>query len=97
VLPLEKKETWVVAATFLTPPHNFDQSDHTGPSLRHHGSIFMDRFGYDAAYSSEMSRRHRWSRATAWDRVCVEFYLQKAENSRVNDTADLGREEYHGD
>jgi hypothetical protein len=33
----------------------------------------------------------------AWDRVCVEFYLQKAENSRVNDTADLGREEYHGD
>ena len=28
---------------------------------------------------------------------CVESYLQKAENSRVNDTADLGREEYHGD
>jgi hypothetical protein len=23
----------------------------------------------------------------SWDRVCVEFYLQKAENSRVNDTA----------
>jgi hypothetical protein len=48
-LPLENKgNRWVVVATFLTPPLNFDQSDHTQRSLRHHGLIFVDQFGYDA-------------------------------------------------
>ena len=45
--------------TFLTPPLNFDQSDHTQPSLRHHGSISIAWLGYDAANSGEMSRRRR--------------------------------------
>jgi hypothetical protein len=57
-LPLENKgNRWVVVATFLTPALNFDQSDHTRPTLRHHGSIFIACFGYDAAISGEMSRR----------------------------------------
>ena len=55
---------WAVEMTFLTPPLDFDQSGHTQPSPRHHGSIYVDRFGYDAANSGEMSRRRRWSRAT---------------------------------
>jgi len=48
---------WVVVATFLTPPLDFYQINHTEPSLRHHGSIFIACFGYDAAISGEMSRR----------------------------------------
>jgi hypothetical protein len=47
-------------ATFLTPPLKFDQADHTQPSLRHHGSILVACFGYDAAISGKMIRRpHR--------------------------------------
>jgi hypothetical protein len=46
---------WAVEMTFLTPPLNFDQSGHTQPSPRHHGSIYVDRFGYDAASSGEMN------------------------------------------
>jgi hypothetical protein len=45
--------------TFLTPPLDFDQSGHTQPSLRHNGSIYFDRFGYDAANRGEMSHRRR--------------------------------------
>jgi hypothetical protein len=48
---------WVVAATFLTPPLKFDHSDHTRPSLSHHGSIIVACFGQDAANGGEMSRR----------------------------------------
>jgi hypothetical protein len=54
----KKGNRWVVVATFLTPPLNFDQSDHTRPPLRHYGSIFISCFGYDAAISGEMIRRH---------------------------------------
>ena len=43
----------MVAATFLIPPLDFDRTDHTGPSLRHHGSIFIVRFRHAAANSSE--------------------------------------------
>ena len=50
---------WVVAATFLTPPLDFYQINHTEPSLRHHGSISIAWLGYDAANSGEMSRRRR--------------------------------------
>jgi hypothetical protein len=51
---------WTVEMTFLPPPLDFDQSGHTQPSLRHHGSIYVDRFGYDATNSGEMShRRHQ--------------------------------------
>ena len=45
--------------TFLTPPLDFDQSGHTQPTLRHHGSIYVDRFGYDAANRGEMNHRRR--------------------------------------
>ena len=54
-----------MAATFLTPPLNFDQSDHTRPSLRHHWSIYVDRFGYGAANSGEISHRRRRSSLAA--------------------------------
>jgi hypothetical protein len=59
----------------------------------------VDRFGYDAANSGEMSRRRRrWSQARLGIGFVWSFtYLQKAENSGVNDTAALAREEYHGD
>ncbi len=50
---------WAVEMTFLTPPLDFDQSGHTQPSPRHHGSIYVDRFGYDAASSGEMNHRRR--------------------------------------
>jgi hypothetical protein len=52
---------WAVEMTFLTPPLDFDQSGHTQPSPRHHGSIYVDRFGYDAASSGEMNHRRRRS------------------------------------
>jgi hypothetical protein len=55
---LGKTHHWAVEMTFLTPPLNFDQSDHTQPSPRHHGSIHLDRFGYDAN-SGEISHRRR--------------------------------------
>ena len=45
--------------TFLPPPLDFDQSGHTQPSLRQHGSIYVNRFGYAAANSGEMSHRRR--------------------------------------
>jgi hypothetical protein len=45
--------------TSLTPPLDFDQSCHTQPSPRHHGSIYIDRFGYDAANSGEMNHHRR--------------------------------------
>ena len=51
-----KWNRWV-AATFLAPPLDFYQINHTGPSLIHHGSIFVACFGQDAANGSEMSRR----------------------------------------
>ena len=57
----------MVAATFLIPPLDFDQTDHTGPSLRHHGSIFIVRFRHAAANSSEMSRRPQTERQRARD------------------------------
>ena len=50
---------WAVEMTFLTPPLDFDQSGHTQPTLRHHGSIYVDRFGYDAANRGEMNHRRR--------------------------------------
>jgi hypothetical protein len=53
---------WAVEMTFLTPPLDFDQSGHTQPSPRHHGSIYVDRFGYDAASSGEMNHHRRRSR-----------------------------------
>ena len=57
----------MVAATFLIPPLDFDRTDHTGPSLRHHGSIFIVRFRHAAANSSEMSRRPQTERQRARD------------------------------
>jgi hypothetical protein len=66
--PLENKgNCWVVAGTFLTPQLNIDQSDHTRPSLKHHGLTFVDRFGYDAANNGKMSRHRGWSPATDMD------------------------------
>jgi len=44
-----------------SPPTQFDQSDHTRPSLRHHWSIYVDQFGYDAANSGEIIYRRRRS------------------------------------
>jgi hypothetical protein len=60
----------VVEMTFLTPPPDFDQSGHTQPSPRHHGSIYVDQFGYDAANSGEMNHHRRcgecWQRRTVF-------------------------------
>jgi hypothetical protein len=56
---------WAVEVTFLTPPLNFDQSDHTRPSLRHHWSIYVDQFGYDATNSGEIIHRRRRSSLAA--------------------------------
>jgi hypothetical protein len=52
---------WAVEMTFFTPPLDFDQSGHTQLSLRHHGSMYVDRFGYDAASSGEMNHHRRRS------------------------------------
>ena len=58
---------WVVAATFLTPPLDFYQINHTEPLLRHHGLIYDIRFWPDAANSSEMSRcRHTEHERRTW-------------------------------
>jgi hypothetical protein len=53
---------WAVEMTFFTPPLDIDQFGHTQPSPRHHGSIYVDRFGYDALSSGEMNHRRRRSR-----------------------------------
>jgi hypothetical protein len=47
-----------VAATFLTPPLDFDQLNHTGLSINHQGSIVDDgRLGHADANGGGMSRR----------------------------------------
>jgi hypothetical protein len=78
-------QRWVVAVTFLTPPLKFEQSDHTQPSPRHIGSIYMSYFGYDAAISDEMIRRHhrhgkhfhRWVVAATLLTPPLDFYQIK--------------------
>ena len=85
----------MVVATFLTPPLNFDQYDHTRPPLRYYGSIFIACFGYDAAISGEMiCRHHRHGKTIHCWVVAATFLTPPLDFYQINHTEPFLR--HHG-
>jgi hypothetical protein len=72
-----------VAATFLIPPLDFDQLNHTGLSINHHGSIDDVWLGHADANGGGMSRR---AAAASMDEAMARSQIDQVRQESRSDT-----------